>query len=183
VKRHRIVFALTVSLAAALLAPGLAGARVIHFKGHAIADPATQVTFDMKGFVKQVRKNGRVRRRFIATWVSNVHVIDQMVTCYDANGNPVMGPFRFTSQYPFYEIPPMKVVKPSNPRHGRRFSGKYVYPPTGDPTTANYFAGFFPKGKPRRVTGHFLAQYDPGGISFGYCGNKEPEPWTGRFSF
>jgi hypothetical protein len=170
----RRMLAVAVVVAASLLVPATASAKVLHFKGTAKADAQTEVTFDVKGFTKQVKlKNGKTRRRFVAKLVSNVHVVHQIVHCFKQSGAPADPPqdeFRATIEYAFHQIPPMRVKK------NGRFSGidQYEPPPETDPIRRNIFAGRFTG---RRATGTFQAKYSPGGIQSGYCGNKTPEPW------
>lgn len=158
------------TIAVALAMPTAASATVLHFKGTADADSQTQVTFDVKGTMKKVKKGKKTKKVFVAGTVSDVHVENQLFTCYDEAGNAVMGG-RFTSQYDFFDIEPMTVSKTG------AFSGVYEYGVGTAVITRETFAG---KIKGRTAKGTFQAQYDPGGIEYGYCGNMSGEPYTAK---
>ncbi len=159
----------TATVTVALLMPAAASAAVRHFEGTAVADSQTQVTFDVKGHMKTVKKGKRSRKIFVANTVSNVRVEEQLFTCYDAGGNPFLSG-RATIPYPFYDIKPMQVSKSGS------FAGVYEFSTGGYVITRETFTG---KIKGRTAKGTFRAQYDPGGIKFGYCGNKTGEPYKG----
>ena len=160
----------TTTVAVALLMPAGAAATVLHFKGTAVSDSQTQVTFDVKGHTKTVKKGKKSKKVFVASTVSNVQVENQLFTCYDAAGNPVQSG-RTTIPYPFYEITPMQVSKSG------AFSGVYEFNTGGSVITRDTFTG---KIKGRTAKGSFQAQYDPGGIQYGYCGNMTGEPYTAK---
>jgi hypothetical protein len=155
---------------AALLMPVAGSATVLHFKGTAVSDSQTQVTFDVKGHTKKVKKGKKFKKVFAASTVSNVHVENQLFTCYDASGNPVQSG-RSTIPYDFFNIPPMHVSKTGV------FSGVYEFVTGGSVITRETFTG---KIKNRTAKGTFQAQYDPGGIQYGYCGNMTGEPYTAK---
>lgn len=170
---RRFITLLAVFLTAVLIIPGLATAKVLHFKGHAIADGQTDVTFDVSGTTSKVKlKNGKTKRRFVAKRVSNIHVAHQIVHCYKQNGSPADPPldvFRATIEYAFYDIPPIKV------KSSGKFSGSVAQGPNhGNPVSLTSFSG---RIIDRKASGGFSAKYSPGGISYGYCGNRNPEPW------
>jgi hypothetical protein len=158
------------TIAAALFMPTTAWATVLHFKGTADMDSQTQVTFDVTGQMKKVKRKRRTRKVFVAITVSDVHVENQLFTCYDEAGNAVMGG-RFTSQYEFFAIEPMTVDKTGV------FSGIHEASVGPAIISRETFAG---KIKDRTAKGEFQAQYDPGGIEYGYCGNLNGEPYTAK---
>jgi hypothetical protein len=160
----------TATVTGALLMPGLASATVLHFKGTAVADSQTQVTFEVKGHMKSVKKGRKTKKVFVASTVSDVHVENQLFTCYDEAGNAATSG-RFTSQYDFFEIEPMTVSKSG------AFSGVYEYSVGTAVITRETFTG---KIKGRTAKGTFQAQYDPGGIQYGYCGNMSGEPYSAK---
>lgn len=160
----------TATVAVALLMPAGAAATVLHFKGTAVSDSQTQVTFDVKGHTKTVKKGKKSKKSFVASTVSDVHVENQLFTCYDAAGNAATSG-RFTSQYDFFDIEPMTVSKTG------AFSGVYEYGVGTSVITRETFTG---KIKGRTAKGTFQAQYDPGGIEYGYCGNMSGEPYTAK---
>jgi hypothetical protein len=158
------------SVVVALALPAAASATVLHFKGTAKADHETKVTFDVKGHFKTVKKGKRKKKVFVPSTVSNVHVENQLFTCYDQAGNPQTSG-RFTSQYEFFAIKPMTVSKSG------AFSGVKEAKVESAVISRVEFTG---KIKGRTATGTFKAQYDPGGIEYGYCGNKTGEPYTAK---
>jgi hypothetical protein len=120
--------------------------------------------------MKKVKKGKKTKKVFVASTVSNVHVEAQLFTCYDATGNAVMGG-RFTSQYDFFNIEPMTVSKTG------AFSGTYEFSAGTSVITRETFTG---KIKGRAAKGTFQAQYAPGGIQYGYCGNMSGEPYSAK---
>jgi hypothetical protein len=170
---RRAAIAIAAAVAALALAAGAADATsptVLHFKGSADADAQTEVTFEVSGQMKKVKKGRKTRRVFVAKTVSNVHVEDQLFTCYDAAGNPVQSG-RFSSQYEFFAIEPMTVSRSG------AFSGSHEVKVENSVVSRVTFTGTI---KGRTVKGTFQAQYDPGGIEYGYCGNATGEPYTAK---
>lgn len=158
------------TIAVALVVPTAASATVLHFKGTADADSQTQVTFDVKGQMKKVKKGKKTKKVFVASTVSNVHVENQLFTCYDAAGNAATSG-RATIPYDFFNIEPMTVSKTGT------FSGVYESSVGASVITRETFTG---KIKGRTAKGTFRAQYDPGGIEYGYCGNMSGEPYSAK---
>ena len=160
----------TATVTAALLMAAMASASVLHFRGTAASDSQTQVTFEVKGHTKTVKKGKKSKKVFVASTVSNVQVENQLFTCYDATGSPVQSG-RTTIPYAFNEITPMRVSKSG------AFSGVYEFETGGSVITRETFNG---KIKGRTAKGSFQAQYDPGGIQYGYCGNMTGAPYTAK---
>jgi hypothetical protein len=155
----------------ALAAPAPAAAR--HFKGAADSDAQTEITFEVEGKTVRKRVGKKTKKVFVPTTVSNVHVVNQITTCYDESGKAVQSE-RFTNQYEFFAIEPMKV---SGSGH---FAGTAeVKAPDGAIISRVDFDGTF-RSQGRKVYGAFQAQYAAGGIEYGYCGNDGLEPYTAR---
>jgi hypothetical protein len=163
-----LAWVIAASALLALALPAAAGAMVLHFKGSADADSQTQVSFDVTGRKAKVKKGKKTKKVFVASTISDVHVEEQLFTCYDASGNAAYGG-RFTSQYEFFDIKPMTVGKSG------KFSGTYEAKVGSAVISRETFTGTI---KGRTAKGTFQAQYDPGGIEYGYCGNASGEPYT-----
>ncbi|MBA3865038.1 MAG: hypothetical protein H0X42_01625 [Solirubrobacterales bacterium] len=147
-----------------------AEASVLHFKGSASADAQTQISFDVSGHFGNVKQGKKTKRIFLASKVSNVSVENQLFTCYDATGSAVQEG-RSTIPYDFNSIKPMTVAKSG------KFSGVYEFLTSGHVVTRETFTG---KITGRQAKGTFQAQYDPGGIEYGYCGNMTGEPYSAK---
>ncbi|MEA2346951.1 MAG: hypothetical protein QOG62_738 [Thermoleophilaceae bacterium] len=183
-RRAGLVVCLVV-LGALLVAPVGAQAATQYFSGSNANDPATDVTFTVTGKYKKVKKGGSGNRNkkpkkvFVPSQVSEVHVINQYFNCVKADGSqayydsgaPLAG--YMTSQYAFFQIPPMAVDK------NGKFSGEYQFVTNGHTIEHHAFAGQI---KNQSAKGTYRAQYAAGGIEFGYCGDQTPAPWKGGLS-
>lgn len=176
VSRPRLSLALfTALLAATWCLPTAASALVLHFKGSATADAQTKVSFDVSGRYKQLKQGKTTKKVFSPSKVSNVEVEDQLFTCYDASGNAVqegrIGESSSPVPYPFDMIEPITVAKSG------KFSGVYEFVTAGHIVTRETFTG---RIIGLQAKGAFQAQYDPGGIEYGYCGNSAGEPYSAK---
>jgi hypothetical protein len=171
--RHTLSVLLTAMTLAALAAPAGASAPARHFKGSADSDAQTEITFEVEGKTVQKKVGKKTKKVFAPTTVSDVHVINQITTCYDQSGKAVQSE-RFTNQYEFFAIEPMKVS-----RSGHFAGTAEVKAPDGAIISRVDFDGTF-RSQGRKVFGAFQAQYAAGGIEYGYCGDNGLEPYTAR---
>ena len=164
------IAAITVAL---LVFPAAASAKTLFFEGNAKGDNESDVRFEAKGKLKK----GKKKKKFVAKQVSTISVENELFSCYKADGSlaiPPSGgwPQRSTLPYPFYEIEPTKVDKKG------KFSGSASYtPPGGEAGGPTYVVEFKGKIKNKKATGTYQAKYDPGGINYGFCGDKDPVEW------
>jgi hypothetical protein len=158
-----------VVLASALALPAGAEAKTLYFDGAPTHDRDATIQFTVKGTV--------TKGKFSPTQVSDIHVFNQMFTCYSQSGK------RATSgrlegsveDYGYPDIKPVRVKKNGS------FSGS-VTDRIADPLTHKSvivtLLKFSGRIANKRATGTYESKTNPeGGIDDGYCGDAKPVAW------
>lgn len=147
-----------------------ADAKTLYFDGAPQHDKDAAIQFTVKGTVK--------KGKFSATQVSNIHVYNQLYTCYTASGAPVTNGRLQGSldDYGYPDIKPIRVNK--NGFFSGSFSDSFTDPQSQN-TVTDTLLTFSGRIMNKRATGTFQSKSDPeGGIDDGYCGDAKPVRWS-----
>jgi hypothetical protein len=158
-----------VTLALAIASTTIADAKTFYFNGSPVHDKDATIQFTVNGVVQ--------KGKFVPHQVSDVHVYNQLFTCYTAAGAPATSG-RLEGSVDDYGYPAMKPIRvKKNGSFSGALTDKITDPGTGKKviTTELRFAGRIVN---KRATGTYQSKSDPeGGIDFGYCGDKKPVKW------
>jgi hypothetical protein len=170
--RKLILTGMTLAFALALAAT--ADAKTLYFNGAPKHDKDATIQFTVNGTLK--------KGKFSAAKVSEVHVYNQLFTCYTATGAPATHG-RLQGSVDDYGYPQMK---PIHVRRNGAFSGSLtekITDPLSHKAVTVTLLTFSGRITNKRATGTYQSKSDPeGGIDEGYCGDAKPVPWSASLS-